>query len=334
MATKWGICSAGKISNDFMVAMGTLSAQDHEAVAVAARDLNRAEDFAKLHNIPKAYGSYEELAKDPDIDVIYVGALHTVHRDVVLMFLENRKNVLCEKPLAMNPTEVGEMISAAKKYNVFLMEAFWSRFFPAYEQIRSLLSQNAVGDIKVVRAEFGYSLSHIARSVEKELGGGALLDIGCYCIQFALMVFKGEKPETVTAKGFLHESGVDETVTIILEYAGKRQAVLTCTIAAILPNQAAITGTKGTILVPSFMWCPTSLIVNGKEMQFPLPPPTKPICFINSTGLRYEAEHVRQCLQKGLKESPIMTWADSELMASIIEEVHKQLGVTLLPDHP
>lgn len=327
MATRWGICSAGKISNDFVVALQTLPAQDHQAVAVAARDLNRAKEFAQSHNIPKAYGTYEELAKDPDIDIVYVGAIHPTHRDLVLLFLNHGKNVLCEKPMAMNLTEVKELISAARKHNVFLMEAFWSRFFPVYEEIRSLLHQKVIGEVKLVRAEFGVNLLGVPRAVEKELGGGAILDIGCYCLQFASMAFNGEKPESVTAKGFLHENGVVETVTVVLQYPGKRQAVITCTMVTEMPNQAVISGTKGMIQIPSQMWSPTSLIVNGKETKYTLPPTTKHMNFNNSTGLSYEAEHVRQCLRKGLKESPVMSLAESELLASIIEEIHIQLGI-------
>ncbi|KAM4650885.1 trans-1,2-dihydrobenzene-1,2-diol dehydrogenase-like [Discoglossus pictus] len=327
MATKWGICSVGKISHDFVVALETLPSEDHQAVAVAGRDLNRAEDFAQNHNIPKAYGSYEELAKDPSIDVIYIGTLHTVHRDVTLMFLQNGKHVLCEKPLAMNSKEVEELISTAQIHNVFLMEGFWSRFFPVYEQIRSLLSQNALGDVKFMRAEFGSNMQHVPRGVERDFGGGSLLNIGCYCVQFALMVFPGEKPDSVTAKGFLYETGVDKTVTIILQYPEKRQAILTSTIMVDLPNQASICGSKGIIQIPSHMWCPTSFIHNGKEIKFPLPPITKPLNFINSAGLTYEAEHVRQCLLKELKESPVMSLADSQLVANIMDEVRKQLGV-------
>ncbi|KAM3921013.1 trans-1,2-dihydrobenzene-1,2-diol dehydrogenase-like [Leptodactylus fuscus] len=332
MATKWGICAAGKISNDFMVALQTLPAKDHQAVAVAAKDLKRAKEFGQTHNIPKVYGSYEELAKDPNIDIVYVGVLHVVHRDVALMFLQHKKNVVCEKPLAMNLSEVKEMIAAARKHNVFFMEAMWSRFFPVYDEIRTLLSQKAIGDIKVVRAEFGSNQYHVPRAVEKELGGGALMDIGCYCLQFALMVFNGEKPESVTAKGFLYETGVDETVTIILHYPGKRQAILTTTMMVGMPNQASICGSTGMIQVPSCMWCPTSVIFNGKETKYPLPHSTKAMHFTNSTGLSYEAEHVRQCLLKGLKESPLMTWADSELLATIMEEVRKQLGVKFPQD--
>ncbi|XP_018428158.1 PREDICTED: trans-1,2-dihydrobenzene-1,2-diol dehydrogenase-like isoform X1 [Nanorana parkeri] len=327
MATKWGIFSAGKISNDFVVALQTLPAQDHQIVGLAARDFNRAKEFAQSHGILKVYNSYEELASDPDIDVIYIGAIHPVHKNLGLMCMEKGKNVLCEKPLAMNLAEVKELISAARNHNVFLMEAFWSRFFPVYEQIRSLLNQKALGEVKVVQAEFGVNLLHIPRAVDKELGGGALLDIGCYCVQFALMAFSGEKPESITARGYLHETGVDETVTIILQYSGKRQAILTSTLVTQMPNRAVICGTKGMVQIPSFMWSPTTIIVNGEETKYPLPPTTKHLNFWNSTGLSYEAEHVRQCLLKGLKESPVMSLAESELLASIMEEVHIQLGI-------
>ncbi|XP_069803806.1 trans-1,2-dihydrobenzene-1,2-diol dehydrogenase-like [Dendropsophus ebraccatus] len=329
MATRWGICSAGKISNDFVVALQTLPAQDHQAVAVAARDLSRAKEFAQNHSIPKAYGTYEELAQDPDIDIVYVGAIHPAHRDLVLLFFNHGKNVLCEKPMTMNVKEVKELISAARKHNTFLMEAFWSRFFPVYEEIRSLLDRKVIGEVKLVRAEFCASLLGVPRAVEKELGGGALLDVGCYCVQFASMVFNGEKPESVTAKGFLHDTGVDETVTIILQYSGKRQAIITCSLATEMPNQAVISGTKGMIQIPSYMWSPTSLIVNGKETKYSLPPTTKHLYFHNSTGLSYEAEHVRQCLLKGLKESPVMSLVESELLATILEEVHVLLGICI-----
>ncbi|KAG8434000.1 hypothetical protein GDO86_012382 [Hymenochirus boettgeri] len=327
MATRWGICSAGKISNDFLVALDTLPIQEHQVMAIAARDMEKAKNFAETHNIPKAYGSYEDLAKDPDIDVVYVGALHIVHRDIVLIFLQNGKNVLCEKPMAVNAAQVRELVAAARKNNVFLMEAFWSRFFPAYEEIRDLLTQNAIGDVKFVRAEIGRALTHVPRMSVKELGGGATLNIGCYLVQFALMVFNGERPECVTAKGFLHETGVIETVSIILQYPNKWQATLSCSFIAGLTDQAVICGSKGIIQVPSRIWCPTSIIVNGTERTFPLPPSSKPHHYPNATGLSYEAEHVRQCLLKGLKESPIMSLADSEMVASIMDEVHKQFGI-------
>lgn len=333
MATRWGICSAGKISHDFSVALRTLAPGEHEIVAVAARYLQQAEEFARKHNIPRAYGSYEELAKDQDIDVVYVGNIHPHHLSAGKLFMKSKKNVLIEKPLAMNSREVQELISEARDNNVFLMEAIWTRFFPVSHEVRRLLSQGDVGDVKLVRADLGAPLTHIPRLAEKELGGGALLDLGIYCLQFVFMVFNGERPESIQATGHCIDTGVDGTAVLVLKFSGNRMAICTCSITMMLTCDAVVIGTKGTIKLPHHMWCPTALEVNGKEMQFPLPEPSMPLNFTNSTGLRYEAEEVRNCLLKGLTESPGMPWAHSSLLAEVIDEARRQLGVTYDQDN-
>ncbi|KAM9545470.1 trans-1,2-dihydrobenzene-1,2-diol dehydrogenase-like [Salvelinus alpinus] len=332
MATRWGICSAGKISHDFTVALKTLPPGDHQIVAVAARKLQDAQEFAKKHSIPQAYGSYEELARDPEIEVVYVGTIHPYHLPVGMLFMKAQKNVLCEKPIAMNLREVQELVASAKMNNVFLMEAVWTRFFPASLEIERLLSRGEVGEVKMVKADFGVPLMHVPRAVEKELGGGALLDIGIYCLQFICMVYNGEKPECIQATGVCLDTGVDEGMVVTLKFPRNRLAVFTCSIAVELSNDAVIVGTKGTIRVPEHMWCPTSLVVNGKEIQYPLPEPYLPLNFINSTGMRYEAEEVRQCLLKGLKESPRMSQADSLLLADVMDEARRQVGVVYSQD--
>uniref|UniRef100_A0A8C1NRT7 Trans-1,2-dihydrobenzene-1,2-diol dehydrogenase n=2 Tax=Cyprinus carpio TaxID=7962 RepID=A0A8C1NRT7_CYPCA len=332
MVIRWGICSAGKISHDFTVALKTLRAEDHQVVAVAARDLKHAQEFAQRHSVPRAYGSYEDLAKDPEIDVVYVGTIHPHHLSVGVLFMNAQKNVLCEKPLAMNLKEVQELIASAQKNHVFLMEAVWTRFFPVSVEISRLLSRGEVGEVKVVRAEFGAPLTHVPRAVRKDLGGGALLDIGVYCLQFVLMVFNGEKPESIQATGVCLDTGVDEAMVVTLKFSGHRLAVCTCTITAELPNEAVIVGTKGTIKVPAHMWCPTSLMVNGVETQYPVPEPALPLNFINSTGMCYEAEEVRRCLLAGLKESSRMSHADSALLAEIMDEARRQVGVVYSQD--
>lgn len=332
MATRWGICSAGKISHDFTVALKTLPPEDHQVVAVAARKLDDAQSFAKKHNIPYTYGSYEEMSRDPNVDVVYIGVIHPYHLKTCLLFANAKKHILCEKPLAMNTREVQEILAAAKMNNVFLMEAVWTRFFPASVEIRRLLAQGEVGEVKVVRSEFGVPLSTVPRAVQKELGGGALLDIGIYCLQFINMVFNGEKPESIHAEGFLFETGVDQSVAVTLKYSKNRMAVFTCSMVVKLENDAVISGTKGFIKVPAHMWCPTSLNVNGKETAFPVPEPYLPINFLLSTGMRYEAEEVRQCLLKGLKESAVMSHADSLLLAEMEDEIRRQLGVVYPQD--
>ncbi|KAA0715283.1 Trans-1,2-dihydrobenzene-1,2-diol dehydrogenase [Triplophysa tibetana] len=333
MLIRWGICSAGKISHDFTVALKTLSHQHHQVVAVAARDLKRAQEFARTHDIPRVHGSYEELAKDQEIDVVYVGAIHPHHLRLGVLFMNAGKNILCEKPLAMNLREVQELISTAKRNNVFLMEAVWTRFFPASLEISRLLSESAVGEVKMVRVDFGVPILQTPRAVQKDLGGGALLDIGIYCVQFVLMVYNGEKPLCVQATGVCLDTGVDEGMIVTLKFSGNRMAVCIVTMAVELQNEAVIAGTKGTIKIPAHMWCPTSLMVNGVETQYPVPEPALPLNFLNSTGLRYEAEEVRQCLLKGLKESSRMSHADSALLAEIMDEARRQVGVVYSQDN-
>ncbi|KAK5934966.1 hypothetical protein CgunFtcFv8_020369 [Champsocephalus gunnari] len=332
MATRWGICSAGRISHDFTVALKTLPHEDHQVVAVAARKLEDAQEFATKHSISRVYGSYEELARDPDIDVVYIGVIHPYHLSTCLLFTNAKKNVLCEKPLAMNTKEVKEILSSAKRNDVFLMEAVWTRFFPASVEIRRLVDQGEVGEVKMVRSEFGVPISHVPRSGQKELGGGAILDIGIYCLQFICMVFNGEKPESIQAMGVCLETGVDETVVVTMKFSRNRMAVFSCSSGVKLPNDAIIAGTKGNIRIPDHMWCPTALEVNGKETQYPVPEPSLPLNFLNSTGMRYEAEDVRQCLLKGLKESAVVSHADSLLLAELEDEIRRQVGVVYSQD--
>lgn len=156
MALKWGIASAGKISYDFVNAVGTLSKDDHKVIAVAARDLNRSKEFAKLFDIPKAYGSYLELARDAEIEVVYVGTLNPQHYEVALLMLEHGKNVLVEKPLCMNEKQARKLISYAQQKKLFLMEAIWSRFYPSYQYVQKQIKNGNLGEIKSVDIEFGF----------------------------------------------------------------------------------------------------------------------------------------------------------------------------------
>lgn len=163
MALRWGIVSAGLISNDFVSALGILSPEDHEVVAVAARDIKRSYDFAKRFGIPKAYGDYKQLAKDPKVEIAYVGVINTQHFEVTRLLLENGKHVLVEKPLCMNQKEAKELIELAQRKKLFLMEAIWSRFFPSYKYVAEQIKNGKLGEIKSVETEFGNQISHFDR---------------------------------------------------------------------------------------------------------------------------------------------------------------------------
>lgn len=163
MALKWGIASAGKISHDFVNAVGTLSDNDHHVVAVAARDLNRAKAFAELHDIEKYYGTYEELANDLDVEVVYIGVLNPQHLPVAMLMLKHGKHVLCEKPLCMNEKEVKELVTFAGQNKLFLMEAIKSRFYPSYQHLRDQIDNDKLGEIQEVHVTMGSLIAQIER---------------------------------------------------------------------------------------------------------------------------------------------------------------------------
>lgn len=155
MALKWGIVSAGSIAHDFVNALGTLNEDDHQVVAVAARDLNRAKEFAQRFKIANAYGTYLQLAQDPSVDIAYIGNLIPQHLEVAKLMLDHGKHILVEKPLCLNEKQVRELVSYAKQKKLFSMEAIWSRFFPSYQYIRQQINDGKLGDIISVDAAFG-----------------------------------------------------------------------------------------------------------------------------------------------------------------------------------
>ncbi|XP_053824349.1 trans-1,2-dihydrobenzene-1,2-diol dehydrogenase isoform X1 [Vidua chalybeata] len=328
--TRWGICSAGAISHDFVLALQTLPASEHTVAAVAARDLGRAQAFARHFGVPRAYGSYEELAEDPDVDVVYVGAVNPAHLPAGLLFLRRGRAVLMEKPMALGAREVAQLVGTARERGVFLMEGFWTRFFPAWRRLRSLAAGGALGTPLVLRGELGFALGGVPRLREPGLGGGALLDLGGYGLQMALALLGGGQPPTrLRAHGVLHPTGVDESVSVTLEFPGGNLAALTFSMAAELPGGAALGGPRGWAELPSHMNCPTELLWGGRRERFPLPPPAEPLNFPHSTGLRYEAQHVRECLLQGLTESPEMPLAESEVIARLLDEARAQVGERL-----
>lgn len=157
MVLNWGIAAAGRISHDFVNALQTLSPDDHQVVAIGARDLSRAEEFAKHFDIPKAHGSYLELANDPNVEVVYVATLNPQHFEVAKLFLEHGKHVLVEKPLCINEKQAQKLIALADEKGLFLMEAIWSRCLPSYQYIRKQIQSGALGDILSVEIDFGFA---------------------------------------------------------------------------------------------------------------------------------------------------------------------------------
>ncbi|XP_063985486.1 trans-1,2-dihydrobenzene-1,2-diol dehydrogenase-like [Diachasmimorpha longicaudata] len=331
MATRWGIVSTGKIAHDFTTALATLPNTEHQAVAVAARDVSRAEKFAQLHNISKHYGNYEALAKDTNVEIVYIGVQNPQHLEVAKLMLENGKHVLCEKPLTLNVKQSTDLINFAKKKGLFLMEAIWSRCFPLYERVKKEIQEGTIGDVKQIVASFGFRMPDVERLNKKTLGGGTVLDLGVYTIQLAQFIFDGEHPVSIKASGFLNNDGVDQSMSAIMLYSNNRTATLMTHAFVTLPNEAHIIGTKGIIKIPQF-WCPVKVELPSGTVEHPLPVGPHEFNFLNSAGLRFEAMEARVCLKAGLKESPKISHAESLRIAEIEDELRRQLGVVYPQD--
>ena len=194
--TRWGIASAGKISHDFANAL-SIYPEKHKVVAVAARSLDRAQDFAKRFSIQNAHGSYEALAADAEVEIVYIGSINTEHVNLCKMMFSAGKHVLCEKPLGLNVRETKEIVDSAKKNKVFMMEAIWSRFIPSYVKVREDIEKGVIGDVLHSEALFAVPIDKVDRILKKDMGGGSVLDIGIYCINWAQFVHGSKKPKKV-----------------------------------------------------------------------------------------------------------------------------------------
>ncbi|MCM8788874.1 MAG: Gfo/Idh/MocA family oxidoreductase, partial [Candidatus Omnitrophica bacterium] len=212
----WGIISTGSIAGAFAEGIG--KSETGSLVAVASRDIKKAQVFAEKFNVPKAYGSYEQLLQDSLVEAVYIATPHPTHAEWAIKAAEAGKHILCEKPIGINHAEAMAIIEAAAENNVFLMEAFMYRCHPQTKKLVELLQQKVIGDVRVIQATFSFyaSFNPESRLYNNSLGGGGILDVGCYCTSMARLVAgvatTGEIAEPVELKGYGHigSTGVDE----------------------------------------------------------------------------------------------------------------------------
>lgn len=325
MATRWGCLGPGKISHDFFLAIQeNLPAEEHEFVCVASRSLERSQKFADQFKFKRAYDSYDEVAKDKDVEVVYIGTLHTTHVELAMKMLNAGKHVLCEKPMAMNYKQAKQVLDLAKEKKLFFLEGVWSRFFPSYQKLKKELADGKLGDVRLLEATFCVPISQVDRVNDLKLGGGGLLDIGIYLVQLACFVFN-EMPEKITARAGFFESGPDRNGCIILEYKSGAMASLTYHTEVLNKNTACVCGTAGRVELEGPFWCPTKILTPAGPLEFPLK--HGEYYFTNSAGFQYEAAAVRDCLLKGKTEHEFVRRADSEMIHKILDEVRRQIGL-------
>ncbi|MBP3657679.1 MAG: Gfo/Idh/MocA family oxidoreductase [Clostridia bacterium] len=312
----WGILSTGVIARNFAQ---TAAQMDDVCIrAVASRSLESAQAFADEFGIPTAHGSYEALAEDPQVDIVYVATPHSRHYEDMKLLIAAGKHILCEKSFTTDAAQAEEIFALAKARGVFVMEAFWTKLCPLYRQIEQVIASGAIGDIRAVTAQYGYTTGRMARKFDAELAGGTLLDIGVYAIGFACMML-GYAPDKMISSLIMNPQGTDATDAVTLVYGGAA-AQLICTIGAEIPTHAAVYGTKGCIDIPDFK-NPQRCTVYGEAGVRTLEAPFE----IN--GFEYEIREAQRCAQEGRRESGVMTHAQSIAVMRIMDEVRRQNGL-------
>ena len=243
---KVGIIGAGSIAGT--VAATLKEMENITCYAVSARDLNRAQVFASEYGFEKAYGSYEEMLQDPEVEMVYVATPHSHHYEHMMLCIDYGKPILCEKAFTMNADQARKIQSYAKEKGVYVAEAIWTRYMPSRKMIDDVLESGIIGKVNTLTANLSYPISHKERIMKPELAGGELLDIGIYGLNFALMHF-GDDIESIETSVQFTDTGVDAMETITIFYEDGRMAVLTHSIYARSDRKGIIHGDKGYVVV-------------------------------------------------------------------------------------
>lgn len=317
---KWGILAPGKMSAKFTAGLKLL--ENVELYAVGSRDLKRAKQFAEEFGFKKYYGSYEELASDRDLEIVYIASPHSYHREHTLLCLKHKKVVICEKAFALNSREVEEMINEAARQKVFLMEALWPPFQPIYRKTMELLQTGEPGKIVHLNASFAFQPPYdpLDRKFNLSLGGGSLLDIGIYPVIDALY-FMGV-PSEIVAKASFAESGSEDSISIIFRYDDGRMATLYSSFRTAREIGCDLLCENGNLFFSRRRDMSQRLIValNGKEnVEYSLMP--------DAMGYQFEATEVMNCLDAGKLESGVVPLSFSRNLINTLDRIREAAGI-------
>ena len=317
---RWGVVGTGRIAGRFADAMADVA--DGTIVAVASREIQRADAYADRYGVPKRSAGRDDLLADPDVDVVYVATPHAMHEADTVAALDAGKHVLCEKAFALDARAARRMVDAARHADRFLMEAMWSRFLPAYRLLDDLLAGDAIGTPRLVEADFGFRapFDPANRLFAPALGGGALLDLGVYPVQLCARVLG--LPDRVAAQAIVGSTGVDETVTVLSHHERDRLGVVKASTRVALSCTARISGTDGSIGLPAPMHRPQHLVLDRGGSTEVLD------AAFTGDGIRFEVGEVQRCLRAGRRESPIMPLDESVALMEVLDNVRRQVGVT------
>lgn len=353
---RWGVLGTGTVASQFIEDL--INVPDAQLWAVGSRTLAKAQAFANTFQAPKVYGSYEELVKDPDIDVVYIATPQTRHKADCILCLSAGKAVLCEKPFTITSQEAREVMAVAQQNKVFCMEAMWMRFMPLIQEVKRLIQQGEIGDVRLLTADFGYPTEFDPnnRFFNPDLGGGALLDRGVYPLSLAFLLLG--KPQQVSGEPCIGETGVDDQSAMILRYVNGAMAILHSTLRTYSSNAATIVGTRGKIVIQEPFYKPEHIVITRFSEQPVVVTSVKPSIaigwkgsvvkklkqnrwlkalsraqkqksqnmyqIVGGNGYTYEATEVVKCLQQGKLESDLMPLAETIEIMEAMEQLLDQ----------
>jgi len=322
---KWGILAAGRIAGRFANGLSTIPDQA-TALAVGSRDLEKAKKFADEHKIPRAYGSYEQLLADPDVDAVYIATPNSLHAEWSIKAARAGKHILSEKPVTPNAAEFQKVLRAVKKCDVFFMEAFMYRCHPQWKRVREILDAGTIGEVRILESSFSFNMGLQLENIRlsNPLAGGALMDVGCYCVSFCRLI-AGSEPVEAKATAFIgKEARVDYQTTGVLRFKPGIVAHFACATQCGTPSAANIYGSKGSIVV-SNPWFPSDenakLIVTAGGK-------TETIEVKHGRDLyANEALTVAEHLDARQAPSPAMSWDDSLGQVKTMDRLRADMGL-------
>lgn len=317
-----GYIGAGNISGQMAETIARMS--EVENYAVAARDPERAREFAERWGFSHAYDSYEELLADPDVDLVYVALPHSHHHRWTIAALESGHHVLCEKAFAANERQAREMIECARERGLLLAEAIWTRYMPSRKMIEEIVSSGEIGEVTTVAANLGYRVDGNARMTDPALAGGALLDLTVYPLNFASMVL-GNRIRRIAASMVPAVTGVDGQDNVMIEYESGQMASLFSTMYAMTDREGQILGTKGFITVENINNPQVIRVYASDGLTREL---TREIAVPEQiTGYEYELLSCERTIEAGALECPEMPHAETLELMRQMDEIRRQFGV-------
>jgi predicted dehydrogenase len=310
---------ARKFANDLAFVEGV------KLEAVGASHAASAYKFVSEYPVSKSYDSYEKLVADPEVDLVYIATPHAFHASHAMLCLENGKHVLCEKAFTINASEAVEVIEKANARNLFLMEAMWTKFLPHYQSVKAFIDSGKLGKLQHIQASFGFKVDKPLdqRLWNPNLGGGSLLDIGVYNVMMVQSLLG--IPDEICASSRLSQTGVDASCTAQFHYRSGATAHLYSTFTGYTPIEVFIQGSEGRLHLSSRYYAPSSHVYYYSGMD-----DTRQEWSIHKEegwGYQFQVRHVIDCVQKGLLQSPVMSWQDTLKQMETMDRIRAKAGI-------